>query len=179
MVHIGCMGSIGNDHFSVGHCKKLAKEKIHIHLYSTSEIAPELIEEELDSGYFHFHKLLDPKQIIKEISKYDFGLCLLPKITEEDLEKKSDTGNKTASYLEAGIPIISISYENKKIFITEFIKKYNIGFSLELKDIANFKKKKIKYKELEKNVIRAREDFLMENHFKELEEFIKKVIKNK
>lgn len=176
-VHIGCIGSIGEDNFGIEYCKLLAKNKVHIHLYSTSSIKDESIKDILKSGYFHLHPLFNPKEIIKEISKYDFGLCLIPKMTDEETITKSDTGNKTASYLEAGLPIISLSRNNKDIFITEFIKKYNIGFCLELKEIANLKKRKINYKNLEKNVIKARKDFLMEKHFSELENFIKKVTK--
>ena len=67
------MGSIGSDNFSVEYCKNLVKNRIHVHLYSTSEISSELIEDALESGYLHLHSLLNPKEIIKEISQYDFG----------------------------------------------------------------------------------------------------------
>ena len=48
-------------------------------------------------------------------------------------------------------------------------------------DIKNLKTK-IKtqnYKQLEKNILKAREDYLMEKHFPRLEKFVKKIVANK
>src|SRR3989338_4855869 len=89
MVFIGSIGSVNPSacNYLLEYFKEIIKQKIHIHIYTK----PNTI----------------PKEIIREISKYDYGLWPLdyklknPKIT---LEPKLATGNKLSSYLEAGIP---------------------------------------------------------------------------
>jgi hypothetical protein len=179
-VNIGALSDMSPEGYTLRYCKEFVRQKIHIHLYSTSEIIQNSsIKELLDRGYFHLHSLLGPKEIIKEISKYDFGLFILPSIPKGHPEKKLELGNKISSHLEAGIPTISLSQDYEDIFVNRLIKKYKIGFCFGLKDLKNLRKRKINYKDLEKNVIKARQNFLMEKQFPRLEKFIQKVAEKK
>jgi hypothetical protein len=180
-VYIGSVGSaeVNSDNYLLKYFREITKQKIHIHLYMASNtllakfnsFAREL-KGISKSKYLHLHEPLDPKTIIKEISKYDFGL-LLPSMP---VQKFLGSSNKIASYLEAGIPFINYK---ELIFVNELMKKYDVGISLgEIEDVKNLKKriKKINYKKLEKNVIKARQDYLIENQFLRLEKFVEKVV---
>jgi hypothetical protein len=125
------------------------------------------------------HPLLNPKEIISEISKYDFGLLIYPQVPKDCPEKGLGIGNKIASYLEAGIPVISLSYDYTNTFVNEVIGKYKIGLCLGLKDVKKIKKTMIDYENLEKNIIKSRRDFLMEKHFLRLEKFVDEVVQRK
>ena len=195
-IHTVYAGSIGSaeidpDNYITKCCQALTIAKIHVHVYVKSNTISSVdavtslskgFETLLESKYFHIHNPLDPKEIIKEISKYDFGLHLSSApIPKEHPERKGglNTSNKISSYLEAGLPWIC--YEGG-VFICQIMKKYDIGFSFNsLKDLKKIKSKleKKNYQKLEKNVFKARQDFLMENNFERLEKFIQEVVAKK
>jgi len=176
-VYIGALSDMSPQGYSLKYCEEFVKQKIHIHIYTTSDIASNtVIESLLESGYLHLHSILNPKEIIREISKYDFGLFIFPRIPKNHPEKKFEMGNKIASYLEAGIPIISLSYDYANTFADRLIKKYKIGKCLSLRDIKEIKKIMKSYKALEENIIKTRQDFLMEKHFFRLEKFVDKIV---
>jgi hypothetical protein len=193
MVFIGSVGleGINADNHLIAIFNELIKQKIHVYVYNAANVArsdentSEFSEgalKILNSKYFHTCKPLDPKTIIKEISKYDFGLFLSSEPISKDSPEKSGgfgTGNKIASYLEAGIPFF---YNNGFIFVDELMKKYRLRLLLgDLEDYKKLKKNvsKLDYPTLEKKVIKARKDFLMEKHLPRLEKFIIDVIKIK
>jgi 8-oxo-dGTP pyrophosphatase MutT (NUDIX family) len=169
--------------------KKLIEQKIHIHIYSkTQHLSKEedmknsalLANEFFGNPYFHIEYSVDPRKLINEISKYDFGLDFV------DFGKPSNypfifprfnTGNRTASYLEAGIPFfVNTIYE----FECRMAKEYGIGLFLDpMHDFGSFseKLKKINYKKLERNVLKARADYNMKKQFKRLEKFIEDIRK--
>ena len=168
--------------------EKLIAQKIHIHAYSrqltledNSKYAflrgyPKL----LNSKYFHFHEPLNPKDVIKDVSKYDFGLYPII-ISPEDrgFLLNSCTGNKFSSYLEAGLPMI---YSPVYKVVDNILKKYDADISVDdMKGILLLKKrlKRLDYKKFEKKIIKLRKDYTMEKQFPRLEKFIKKVVEEK
>ncbi len=175
--------------------KEILKQKIHYHVYvrlnteSKENIFNDSFLEDYKKlpyfSYFHVHEGLNPKEIVKEISKYDFGLYppFNPDaVTNYNLDFKGGIGNKISTYLEAGIPLfISENYS----FMCKLMKKYNIYFPLTTakgkNDLKNLKKliKKVRYRSVEKKILKAREDFNIQKHFSELEEFVKKVAEKK
>jgi len=161
------------------------KQKIHIHIYSTvnhiskeeeSKYSKNLFKELLYNKYFHLHNPIEPKELIPEISKYDFGCWFAYRFDLSEI--KFHTGNKIASFLEAGLPII---YNAECRFLDKLLRYYDIGVSFNKQNAINLKKrvKKLNYKKLEKNVIKAREDFDMDKNFPRLESFIEEVIRSK
>jgi len=185
LVYIGSGGAISPESFyELNYFKEIINQKMHFHVYIKSNVLQDKYiinlyknswKNLLNSKYFHLHNPLDPKKIIEEISRYDYGFGNPAPKTKEG---KVIMGNKIASYLEAGIPCISGIDD---VFINKLMKKYNINLYIRENEIKNLKKKlrKLNYKELEKKVIKAREDFLMEKHFPRLERFVKKVIDRK
>ncbi len=186
-LHIIQASSIGSvdpsvSSFLFDYLIELTKEKIHVHQYtqpntlSSNEIMDSLNKkygDKINPKYFHFHKPLNPKELIKEISKYDFGIFVPgPKKGKYHLEAAKNTGNKLASYLEAGIPYI---YPPELKYIHELSKKYKIDFCF--KNPKEIKKlKKLNYKEIEKRIDNARRDFNMEKNFPRFEKFIQEVV---
>lgn len=168
--------------------------KIHVHIYrgvNVSDNDNKSIEEFYNLHkndryikYFHIEEPLDPKLVIREISKYDYGLW--PPFKDSDfpeyyLEQRFAMGNKFSSYLEAGIPFF---YSFHLKYVDKLMKDYDLDFSLKLdteSDLKHFlnKLKKLDLKVLKKKIEFARNDFLMEKNINKLEDFINLVAKEK
>ena len=188
MVYIGGGGEIKKSDYSYffGLAKPIISQKIHFHLYlsqlinSKKDETKEFLEEcknEKNYKYFHIHRALNPKEIINEISKYDFGVSPPGSFKCSDLETKFCTGNKISTYLEAGLPFF---YKSELLFIDKLMKGYGLNLNWP-NNMNRLKKitKKLNYKELERSILKAREDFNMDKNFLRLEEFIKKVVASK
>ena len=97
---------------------------------------------------------------------------------ERSIEPIFCTGNKIATFFEAGLPLIC---DNRIKFIGKLMEDYRAGVFYNQTNIKDIKKilKKQNNKFLEKNIENARQDFLMEKHFPRLESFVKKVVARK
>ena len=171
--------------------QKIINQKIHLHFYvktqhlsnkeSIGNLSP-LIKYFFKNKYFHLEEPVPAKELASEISKYDFGIWvdhyLESSMEETSLYPNLTTGNKISSFFEAGIPFI---FPNSFRFVGNLTKKYQLNFEKEIDDFdsLNDDLKKLNYKKIEKKVIKARKDFNNNNHFLELEEFVKKVIAEK
>ncbi len=189
-IHIVYIGFFFNDEESVKIINKIFNEilsqGLHLHIYATVKHIPknqadiyfnDLFNRFKGLKYFHIHSPLGPKEIIREISKYDYALW--PNTLNPNLpDNKYHTGNKFASYLEAGIPML---YSNQSIYINTLMKHYGLGKLSFGKNINGLKKslKKLNYKELERKTIKAREDFDMDKNFPRLEKFIEETVASK
>lgn len=197
LVHVGSSGVKKKQmiRFMFEDSKPFIRQKMHFHTFIRSNtkmdesgILEEFNEENKDYPnfkYFHVEEACAPKELIKKVSRFDFGLWqpFDPKLySDYNLERFYSVGNKYATYLEAGIPYF---YNSKSTFQQELNKKYKIDFPLTTEkgdySIETLKKriKKINLKQVEKNILKARKDFSVQKHFNELEEFIDKVVKNK
>lgn len=172
--------------------KEMDKLKMHFHLYiyPTTNNKNEIVNI-FDSKYFHLHNPAGPREIAKEISQYDFGISLYwdNERTSEleleekhfDLERNYGIGNKIATFLEAGIPHFC---PPEMICINRILEKYKIRILINPNNFSNIKdiQKKIKrlnYKKLEQNILKAREDFDMDKNFPRFEKFIQEVVAEK
>lgn len=165
--------------------KGFADNKVHIHLYSSqydSWIKENVLEDLKNNSYIHFHKPLGQHEIISEISKYDYGLCTSQfdyNIINKEFAALGP-GNKTANYLEAGIPCLfgPCSFAEDHECTRAELRKYNLDLAFTDKEFP-FLKKKLKsynYKKLIKQVALAREEFRMERHINEFESFLREAI---
>ncbi|MEK6935703.1 MAG: hypothetical protein AABW67_02865 [Nanoarchaeota archaeon] len=168
--------------------KNIIKHKIHYHLYISQVLGSgknevnEFLKEckkEKYYKYFHIHSPLNPKEIVQEISKYDLGILssFQSEYVKQELEPKFCTGNKFATYLEAGIPIfcssnLDFSYKLCKDYrVLPFINSNSEDFQ----QIVS----KLNPKKLEKNIIKARQNFDMDKNFPRLEEFVRNIVNQK
>lgn len=157
--------------------KQLAKQKIHLHLYSNPyqyATSKEYIELDKKEKYFHFHNPVPFKELNKEIAKYDWGLWyhLLGEGSWGNTVEKRKTGigNKLFSYLEACLPII---ITERAEYGEEIVDEYGIGFAIEDEDLIDFKEMIVKrdYNEMKQNVISARKELCLNEKIKDLENF--------
>lgn len=146
----------------------------HVSKEKESDVIRDFFEPVMKNKYFHLHEPLDPQKIIQEISKYDFGFMISYFRHSNDVEPFFTTGNKIASYLEAGIPFI---YEDSLKSVDKIMSSYDLGFSFNDSNLDILKKKLDSYDndELNKKVEIARKDFDMDNNFLRLENFLEEV----
>ena len=163
-------------------------QKIHLHLYvktqhlsnkESIEYLSPMFKFFLKNKYFHLEAPIAAKDLELEISKFDFGIWadhyLESSLEENSMYPALSTGNKISSFFEAGIPFI---YPNSFMFVGDVMKKYLLSFGKEIEEFntLNNDLKKLDYKKIEKNLIKARKDFNMTKHFLRIEEFVKKVV---
>lgn len=165
--------------------KEILKQRIHIHMYglvthiSKSEsdsYFKNLFEKFYKNKYFHIHNPLAAKEIVKEISKYDFGFHFIYLFNIP--ETKFHTSNKLSTFLEAGLPIL---YHEDGKFFDKLLSSYNLKLSYNKKNLKNLGKnlKKLNYPVLVKSVEKARENFDMDKNFPKFEEFMERVVVSK
>jgi len=183
-IHLVYIGFLFNDPASSKKFKYFLKElisqKINIHIYTLiNHISKEQENNYInnffssfkDNKYLHLHfSSFGEKEIVSEISKYDFGIWPVPSISKE-----LGTGNKLASYLEAGLPFFC---EDTATFLCEKImKQYKIDLTFNKDNIESISKKikKLNYEKIIEKIEKARNDFDMDKNFLRLQNFIEEI----
>lgn len=163
--------------------EQTSKQKIHVHIYAFNDLLSKKKDNELifsafkpylNSKYFHLHKVLGPKKIAKEISKYDFGINFSYTHDSDTIEPTYSMGNKFASYYEAGLPTIN---DSEIKFVGRTLKHHGTGIDFNEKTLLSLNKilKKLDYKKMEKNIEIARQEFNIKKHIKRFIKFIERV----
>ena len=110
--------------------EKLEKQNIHFHIYANpyaSRKNRKYIELSNEMKYFHLHNSMPYKNVINEISKYDWGMWWHPPTGERRVivdKTKVAIGNKLFSYMEAGLPTIVGKHNG---IGRDTIRKYNMA----------------------------------------------------
>ena len=165
--------------------KIITSQKIYLHSYgpcTDGKDNPILIKESEKNKYYKFHERVNPNNLNKELSKYDYGI--FPEFWEpSEVDSnpgivKTGMGTKMTNYIEAGLPII-ISKQDE--YMAKIVEKYNIGFSIDFGDLKNLRKiiEQKDYRQLQKNVKKFQEEFKWSKKIKDIEKFYEKVIKTK
>jgi hypothetical protein len=140
---------------------ELLKEKnIVLHVYSHS---PEVLQPLTYHKNLQIHKYItNHKELINDISQYDFGISLSIPPHHDYLQAKMASGVKIYDYLTAGLPII-IDAEHTSI--ANIITTNNFGVVIPLNKIGNIKTyiNKCDYELLLMSVKKNREKFIIEN----------------
>lgn len=121
------------------------------------------------------HDKLPYKDLIKEISQYDFGITAFNDEAASKLPHiRNAFGNKTYDYLCAGIPVLVQSCLDN---VLDFITKNEFGFIME--NIDDYKKiSSSEYSDIVKKIIQSRNNFSMENQIHRIVEFYEKTLEN-
>lgn len=169
--------------------KILAKQNIHVHLYSESAHEARQSEYELYKKcaplHFHVHEHVSSEKWTEEFSKFDAGWlhafnsknygCLM-NATWDDLNIPA----RIYTLAAAGIPIIQKDNSESHVAMQDIVKKYNIGvFYKEVIELKHILYNKQHMKELEENLLSHREQFTFDFHIDNLVDFFYKTIKNK
>jgi len=180
-LHLVYLGTFADDLWEG--LKEILNQKIHLHFYSRQY---NLISHSkkhkffLKNKYFHFYKHVSQSKISKEISKYDFGGWFSS--PDFKVYKKewigAASGNKLATFIEAGIPFIC---SKDMVFIHSIIKKYNLGVAVNKNQMKNLGPllKKFDNKKFIENIEIARKELEFESNIHKLEKFFEDVRKAK
>ncbi len=144
IVYEGSLG-VGSSHRNfISIFKELAGKGFHIHIYSANYMI-EYEKELINNPYIHYNKPISPKNLIYEISQYDFGIIPLVSSKESERHVNSALPHKLFEYQAAGLPVIASDLEE----IRNYLRKTNVGILYKnINDISNSieKLKKIKVK---------------------------------
>nr|QBM01196.1 hypothetical protein [uncultured archaeon] len=178
-IHIVYVGHIPLDETWSRGMEAITKQGIYLHLYGkTANLTKEEDSKRVEGLYpsnnkfLCIHEQVPQENLSKEVSKYDYGIYGYKIIG--DKRDETDTGNKLASYLEAGLPIITFDNSGAA---NNILKKYNVAVIIKRSQLRNLKKvlKKNLSKNLMKNIPRAREELGIEKNIPRLENFFEQV----
>ena len=177
------VGVISNHDSYINSINAIINQKIHFHIYGkianlTESRTYKILHDDkykniINNKYFHMHPQVEQEKLTKEISQYDYGFWP----GWYDTETKNNwtaTGNKLSSFLEAGLPFFY--FDNHKA-IDNLMKKYNLDLKISFDEIKTMKKRleALNYKELIKNVEKARKDLDIMKNIPKLEKFFEEV----
>ena len=118
---------------------KITCQKIHLHIYSKQPegIVKKLREMEKRDRYFHYEGFMEHKDLLREISKYDYGIQFFGREDKEPgIVNKVAFSNKLFDYISARLPVIVTS---NQVAIADFVEQHNIGFSIQYSKIKDLK----------------------------------------
>jgi len=165
-VHIVYEGGIGgNTHRDFASLfVDLANQAIHIYIYPTF-YSQEIAQHFSEHKNIHYNHPLSPKQIVEEMTQYDYGI--IPFNIEKSNKRFLDStiANKLFEYLAAGLPVITSPL---KTYI-DYFKQNPVGITFESYKgiIENIPR----LKEIAKKTDFSKQIFTYENEIEKLEKF--------
>ncbi len=172
LVYLGRISEAKNNHRNILKIiKQLSDKEFIIHIYPSRDKSFKLYRRIKNVSV---HKKLPYNELIKEISKYDFGLTIFNDSIAQKLPHiKYAMGNKSYDYLCAGIPIV---VQNCLDEAKDFTLNNKFGFVLD--DFEEYKSlPKEKYLDLVNHIIAMRKNFSMENQIDRVYKFYERTIK--
>lgn len=122
IVYEGTLDSNTGSHYDLIEIfRAIAQQRLDIHIYPSKEHdAYKYLAAE--SPFIHYHKKQSPKNLMEEITQYDYGWAGFNGAkNREHLE--TVLPNKAAEYVAAGLPIIAFDHRS----LREFIEGHNVG----------------------------------------------------
>jgi len=169
LVYLGRISEAKTEHRNILKIiKQLSNKDFVIHIYPSRDKAFKLYKK-IKNVYVH--NKLPYKELIKEISKYDFGLTIFNETIASKLPHiKYAMGNKSYDYLCAGIPIV---VQNCLDEAKEFVLGNKFGFVMEnFSEYKNLSKES--YNNLVDHIIQNRKIFAMEYQINRVIDFYEK-----
>ncbi len=172
-VHIVYEGGIGgNSHRDfISLFIELANKGVHIHIYPTS-YNQEIAQRFTAFNNIHYYQPLSPKQIMEEMTQYDFGI--IPFNLEKGNKRFLDStiANKLFEYLAARLPVIT---SRLKTYV-DYFEKTPVGITYNTPQdiIDNIPK----LKEIASRTDFSKNIFTYEREICRLEEFYENILKS-
>lgn len=150
----------------------ITKKGFHLHVYTPRD-AKEYKKMSKRNHYLHFHGRLTPKELMKEMTQYDFGWAGFNR-SKNKAHLRVTLANKVFEYISAGLPVISFPHETQK----RFLETHKLG--IVISDIGELSTalENGRIVNLKAEVQKRRYYFTVENNIGEVEEFYQKVLEN-
>lgn len=174
-VHIAYAGTITSKvkghHYDLREIfRELAKSRMHIHIYAAREDEGYRVLAG-ESRFIHYHGHLDQRVLLRELSKHDYGWA---GFNEAKNKKHLDVvmPNKVFEYIACGLPVLTFSHRA----LSEFVEAHGVGLVIEGSDI----RERLENPDtLQKNVIRKRYDYTVEQNISRLSGFYQDLLKQR
>ena len=125
-VHLVYEGGIGgNAHRDFSQLfRELDRRGIYVHIYPPAD-NPQLSQHFQDCPHVQVHPTVSPKEIIREMSQYDYGI--IPFNLEKGNKRFLDStiANKLFEYLAAGLPVVTSDLQSYR----DFFEQNPVGFT--------------------------------------------------
>jgi glycosyltransferase involved in cell wall biosynthesis len=166
IVYEGTLASLEGDHYDLQQIfKDIASYGMHIHIYDShsNKDYQKLAE---GDGFIHYHGHLDPRNLFREMTQYDFGWSGF-NVAKNKAHMDVALPNKTFEYLACGLPVLSFPHEAQK----KFLLKHGVG--LVFKDLEEMQEKLANNelaRKIHKNVLWKRSWFTVERNIHKITE---------
>jgi len=176
IVYIGCITSVveGSHYELRGIFREIARHKLHIHIYPTTDSITRSNEtyQKLASHnpYIHCHSHLNFKELLYEITQYDFGWAgYNNSMNGQHLDIAIQ--NKIFDYISSGLPVIAFPHET----LQKFLERHGVG--LIIKNVNELPQliKEADVSSLKKRTLDARNRLTVEHNIPKLLDFYMRV----
>ncbi|MFC1558490.1 glycosyltransferase [candidate division KSB1 bacterium] len=101
---------------------EISQKGIHLHIYPAFDV-PEYERAFASNPYVHYNKPISPKDIVSEMTQFDFGIVPFIETEENIRHVNSMVPHKLFEYLAAGLPVISSDIAGMR----EFLNREKVG----------------------------------------------------
>lgn len=116
--------------------RQVADQGLHVHLYTyqASTFKASLLRTSADHPYLHHHGSLPYRELLIQLTQYDYGLVLWYQGATEQFFEAS-LPSKLFDYLASGVPVIVGPYKA----LADFVSSHNCGFVVQ--DVSEIREK--------------------------------------
>lgn len=172
IVYEGTLASYRGDHYDLREIfTQIASHRFHIHIYD-SHYNTDYLDLAKQSEYIHYHGHLDPRDLLLEMSQYDFGWSgFNTKMNKEHIDVALP--NKLFEYISCSLPVLSYRHKAQK----KFIETENVGLTFgTINEMASQLKNEEKIAQIRREVLSKRYEFTVEKNIDKLIHFYKEVV---
>lgn len=176
IVYIGTVTSrIKDSHYDLREIFRIiASYGIHIHMYVSIWGAKDQAYQHLanESAFIHYHGHLDQKNLLQEITQYDFGWAGFNANSKNSEHLDVALPNKVFEYIACGLPVLAFPHKN----IMTFLNRHDVGLVFDSMDEMYSKlQNKKKIESLARNVLNVRYKFTIEKNINKLIQYYKDI----
>ncbi len=129
-------------------------------MYSSRSEDPKFERLALESEYIHYHGHLDCRDLLFEITQYDYGWAGF-NATKNPVHLRTVLPNKLMEYLSCGLPVISFDHEAQR----KFIEEHGVGIILnDIKELSERLSNKTEIAQIRQRVLENRYSFTVEKN---------------
>jgi len=175
IVYIGTVTSIVKDsHYDLREIfNEIAEQGIHVHMYVSIWGAKDKAYQHLarDNDLIHYHGHLDQKELLSEITQYDFGWAGFNANQKNRKHLDVALPNKIFEYIACGLPVLAFPHNN----IRQFLDRHRVGLVFEsVNEIASHLKDG-ELDSVKRNVLNTRHEFTVEGSISKLVRYYEEI----